>query len=139
MRSCRTAAGRLRLAAAEAVTGAAGLPLHWQACTEMVMPMSRDGVRDAFWCAHRCLALAASVGPPAQLPTAQRVLPFVQASSSKFAALPPARARRPQPWDADAAAAQCASQWGVQPRPLWATVSFGARSIGRVPPRSSAS
>jgi lysosomal Pro-X carboxypeptidase len=56
----------------------------WQACTEMVMPQSRDGVRDAFW---------------------------------------------PQPYDAAADAAACAAAWGVEPRPEWATVSYGGRRL----------
>ena len=44
----------------------------------------------------------------------------------------------PQPWDAAAAAAACAQQWGVAPRPLWASVSFGGRSLGCAASRGAA-
>lgn len=35
----------------------------------------------------------------------------------------------PEPWDPDAAAAACRSQWGVEPRSLWATQEWGGRDL----------
>ncbi|GAB4814859.1 hypothetical protein N2152v2_001905 [Parachlorella kessleri] len=35
----------------------------------------------------------------------------------------------PQPWDEKAAVEACEDQWGVKPRPLWATIQWGGRRI----------
>lgn len=53
-------------------------------CSEMVQPMSRDGVHDMFFS---------------------------------------------QPFSLNGTAEQCRSQWGVEPKPLWATINYGGRRL----------